>query len=248
MPASADAAHVSDAQGLSYSPFAADYERGRAGFTPAILEGIEATHALDLAAGTGKLTRLLVERYPDVVAVEPLEAMRSILERNVPGARALAGTAEAIPLHDDSVDAVFVAEAFHWFDSDAAVREIGRVLRPGGTVLVCFNEWGAFEPPIGDAAEALLEEVYARLPTPGGPKIQSGEWRRGFSTPLRESTTEHVWTTDREGVAAHHLSTSSMSGLPEAERLRVRAALVELLDDVEYRLAVTTRVFRTELP
>ena len=77
---------------------------------------------LDLAAGTGKLTRVLVERFARVIAVEPLEGMREVLEELVPGAQVLAGEAEAIPLDDASVDAVFVAEAFHWFGGPPAVR------------------------------------------------------------------------------------------------------------------------------
>ena len=62
--------------------------------------------------------------------------MRRVLEARLPGVRALAGTAEAIPLADGSVDAVFVAEAFHWFDLDRAPAEIARVLRPGGGLAV----------------------------------------------------------------------------------------------------------------
>ena len=73
--------------------------------------------------------------------------MRAILVRNVPQARVIPGNAERIPLDDCSVDAVFVAGALHWFDSHAAGREVARVLRPGGTLLVCFNEWsGDFGP------------------------------------------------------------------------------------------------------
>ena len=94
---------------------------------------------LDLAAGTGKLTRVLAEHADDVVAVEPLDGMRRVLERRLPHVRVLAGTAEAIPLADGAVDAVFVAEAFHWFDLPRAVAEIARVLRPGGGLAVLWN-------------------------------------------------------------------------------------------------------------
>jgi ubiquinone/menaquinone biosynthesis C-methylase UbiE len=86
---------------------------------------------LDLAAGTGKLTRSLVAAGADVVAVEPIAAMR---ERLPPEVEALDGTAEAIPLPGASVDAVTVAQAFHWFDAEPALAEIHRVLRPGGTL------------------------------------------------------------------------------------------------------------------
>ena len=83
---------------------------------------------LDLAAGTGKLTRLLVPTGAHVVAVEPVPAMRALLT----DVDALDGTAEAIPLPDASVDAVTVGQAFHWFDPPTALAEIDRVLRPGG--------------------------------------------------------------------------------------------------------------------
>ena len=106
---------------------------GRAGLGPG-------RTVLDLAAGTGKLTRLLVPSGAEVVAVEPVAAMRAELTAATAGVEALDGTAEAIPLPDASVDAVTVAQAFHWFDPVPALAEIARVLRPGGTLLVVQNE------------------------------------------------------------------------------------------------------------
>ncbi len=235
---------MSDPQGLAFDPVAADYDLGRPGWPPELLDGIEGEDVLDLAAGTGKLTHLLLEEYSRVVAVEPLATMRAFIPSE---AEALDGAAEAIPLEDASVDAVFVAEAFHWFDSAAAVAEIARVLRVGGAVVVCFNDYGPYEPPIGDAARAALEERWSRLPPPGGPKVQSGAWKLGFEdqpfTPLAERAIEHELVTDREGVAAYYVSVSSMGSLPEAERLALRADLVDALDDVPYRLPLTARVF-----
>jgi SAM-dependent methyltransferase len=235
---------MSDPQGLAFDAFAADYDLGRPGWPPELLEGIEGRDVLDLAAGTGKLTSLLVQKYSHVVAVEPLASMRALI---TPEAEVLDGTAEAIPLPDASVDAVFVAEAFHWFDSRAAVAEIARVLRGGGAVVVCFNDYGPYEPPISGAAREALEERWSRLPPPGGPKVQSGEWRLGFAdqpfTPLVERAIDHELVTDREGVAAYYVSVSSMASLPDAERLALRAELVEALDDVQYRLRPTARVF-----
>ena len=99
---------------------AAQYERGRPGWpvdaVTALLERFGAGTVLDLAAGTGKLTRVLAERVDTVIAVEPVEGMREVLREQLPHVRAMTGTAEAIPVPDHSVDAVFVAEAFHWFD------------------------------------------------------------------------------------------------------------------------------------
>jgi SAM-dependent methyltransferase len=236
---------MSDPQGLTFDSVAVDYDRGRPGWPPTMLEGIDAIDVLDLAAGTGKLTRLLLERYRHVIAVEPLARMRELLP---PQAEVLAGSAEAVPVPDRSVDAVFVAEAFHWFDSGAAVRELARVLRPGGTVLVCFNEWlGPYQPPIGERARAVLEERWASLPPPGGPKVESGEWKAGFVgqpfSPLEEHSYDHEMQTDRDGVAAYYVSTSSTAQLPPTERAELRAELVEALADVRYRLLLTARVY-----
>src|SRR4051794_16495074 len=132
----------------SFDSLAEAYERARPGWPAAAIDalvdrlGLGAGSAvLDLAAGTGKLTRLLVPRFATVIAVEPLDGMRAVLERVVPGARALAGTAEAIPLGDASVDAVVASEAFHWFDPEPAVAEMARVLRPGGGVAALYNRY-----------------------------------------------------------------------------------------------------------
>ena len=124
---------------LSFETVADAYERARPGYAPAAVEWIAERlpfgRVLDLAAGTGKLTRQLVARGADVVAVEPGEEMRAVLARVVPGVEVLAGSAEAIPLPDESVDTVTVAQAFHWFRAEEALAEIHRVLRPGGLLL-----------------------------------------------------------------------------------------------------------------
>lgn len=130
----------------SFDRTAEIYERARPGWPLEVIDcaaeelGLErATTVLDLGAGTGKLTCMLVERFDNVVAVEPLDGMRVILESLVPEAEALAGTAERIPLGEGSVDAVFCAEAFHWFDGELALAEIERVLRPRGGLALLWN-------------------------------------------------------------------------------------------------------------
>jgi SAM-dependent methyltransferase len=239
---------VSDPHGLRYDPVAEDYERGRASWPHEVLDGVAGDVVLDLAAGTGKLTRLLVERFPRVVAVEPLAGMRAVLERLVPAAESLPGRAEAIPLGDAAVDAVFVAEAFHWFDHVAAAREIGRVVRPGGTLRLLFHDWDAYEPPIGEAAEAALAAVEERTGAAGGAKVRSGEWKRGFDgapfSPLEERHVAHEQVCDREGVIANYASISSAAALPEQERAALKGELRRTIADTEYRLAITTLVYR----
>jgi len=142
----------------SFDRAAVEYEQARPGYPEGVLDllPLEANATvLDLGAGTGKLTRVLTSRYARVIAVEPLDGMRAILERVVPAAESLAGTAEAIPLPDASVDAVFAAQAFHWFANDDAIAEIARVLRPAGVLCVIWNE---------SVAPSPLPEPYGRVP------------------------------------------------------------------------------------
>jgi SAM-dependent methyltransferase len=134
---------MDDRRELSFDSVADEYEQTRPTYPPALLDALplDADAAvLDLGAGTGKLTRVLAARYRDVTAVEPLANMRAMLERVVPGVAALPGSAERIPLDDGSVDGVFAAQAFHWFDKPVALPEIARVLRPGGVFAIIWNE------------------------------------------------------------------------------------------------------------
>lgn len=239
---------MSDPQGLAFDSLAEDYDRGRPHWPSSLLDGIEGTAVLDLAAGTGKLTTLLVDRFEVVHAVEPLAGMRSVLERNVPAANVLAGSAERIPLDDASVDAAFVAEAFHWFDSAAAVRELARVLRRGGRLVVCFNDYSLMAQ-LPDAFRDELRAATKDLPAPGGPKVQSGEWKRGFEGapfgPLEEDHHRHEWTATRESLAAYFVSTSSMGSLPEEQRAALRERLVALLPVRDYCIELIAHAFRT---
>ena len=142
----------------SFDLAAEEYERTRPSYPSELLDELPLdsdADVLDLGAGTGKLTRVLVGRYAHVTAVEPLDGMRRILERVVPAAEALPGSAERIPLDDASVDAVFAAQAFHWFDHDVAMPEIARVLRPGGVLCLVWNGPDESRPsPLPDAFRA----------------------------------------------------------------------------------------------
>ncbi|MBS9534051.1 class I SAM-dependent methyltransferase [Mycobacterium sp. M1] len=127
---------------LSFGSQAAAYERGRPSYPPEAIDWLLPPHArdvLDLGAGTGKLTARLVERGLSVVAVDPIAEMLEVLRASLPETPALLGTAEQIPLADDSVDAVLVAQAWHWFDPERAIPELVRVLRPGGRLGLVFN-------------------------------------------------------------------------------------------------------------
>ena len=127
---------------LSFGSAAAAYERGRPSYPPEAIDWllpIGARQVLDLGAGTGKLTTRLVERGMDVVAVDPIPEMLELLRASLPETRALLGTAEEIPLQDNSVDAVLVAQAWHWVQPERAIPEIARVLRPGGRLGLVWN-------------------------------------------------------------------------------------------------------------
>ncbi|WP_238845688.1 class I SAM-dependent methyltransferase [Nocardia terpenica] len=130
----------------SFGPEAASYDEHRpdyplAGIRWALepLRGNPEPAVLDLGAGTGKLTSGLLAVGAAVTAVDPDPAMRAEFTRHHPEVAALSGSAEAIPLPDDSVDAVLVGQALHWFDRERAYPEIARVLRPGGVLAALWN-------------------------------------------------------------------------------------------------------------
>lgn len=129
----------------SFGSEAARYHQVRPAYPAAALDLVLAQlpagrhRILDLGAGTGKLTDSLIGRAAEVVAVEPDPQMLAVLAGRLPQVRALAGSAEQIPLPDSSVDAVVAGQAFHWFRRPAADRELARVLRPGGVVGLIWN-------------------------------------------------------------------------------------------------------------
>src|ERR1700760_436542 len=154
-----------DAHATSFGGAAATYERGRPPYPPEALDWLlppGARRVLDLGAGTGKLTRELAGRGPDVVAVEPLAGMRDELSRVLPGTPVLDGSAEHIPLPDGSVDAVLAAQAWHWVAPERAAPEVARVLRPGGTLGLVWNERDDAEPWVGEL-NGIVNELGRRL-------------------------------------------------------------------------------------
>lgn len=228
----------------SFELAAEEYDRGRPGWPDAVLDAVPiepAATVVDLAAGTGKLTEVLVRRYARVVAVEPLDAMRAILERRVPEAVACDGRAEAIPVPDASADAVFVAQAFHWFATDDAVAEIARVLRPGGVLVLLWQEPSREAPsPLPDAYRRRLAALHASVPPP------TPDWRpvvtRGPFGELESATVEHEQVSDRARVLAFAASVSWIAHRPAEERRSVLEDLAALLPEGEYRFAMTAEV------
>jgi SAM-dependent methyltransferase len=200
---------------------------------------------LDLGAGTGMLTRHLLAHGAEVVAAEPVAGMRTVLRDAHPTAMTVAARAEALPLPDAAVDAVTVAQAFHWFDAPAALAEMHRVLRPGGAVAVLFN--------IRDLDDPLQAELDEQLRADRGdtPSWASREWdaalraAAGFTTP-EEHTEPHVHHLDEDGFVARVASVSFVARLPDGRRRQVLQAARELF----HRHASAGRVgmaYRAEL-
>jgi len=215
----------------AFSGAATVYERARPGYPPEALVWLDqhlalgpGRRVLDLAAGTGKLTRGLVERGATVIAVEPVPGMRATLAGAVPGALVVAGVAQAIPLGTATVDALTVAQALHWFATEQAVEEMHRVLRPRSRLAVVWNRRDMSDP-LQATIQHLMEPW--RGDTPSG---TSGTWRRvlettGGSTPRFVFDTQvHVpWRQplDVEGVAARVASVSFVAALDDPERERL---------------------------
>ena len=225
----ADAGAIDPAR--SFDRAAAEYERARPGYPAAVLDFVPLgrdADVLDLGAGTGKLTRVLVERYRRVVAVEPLEGMRAILEQVVPSAVSLPGTAEAIPVGDAAVDGVFAGQSFHWFANDEAVGEIARVLRSRGVLGVIWNEPVDPSPLPGDY-RAYLEALHAPSLASARSLSVSELVARGPFGELREESVPHRQTLPRDEVLAFARSVSWIAHRPESERAQIMRELDALL-------------------
>ncbi|GAB3820413.1 class I SAM-dependent methyltransferase [Tessaracoccus terricola] len=162
----------------SFETIGTDYDRYRPGFPGAAADLLVPGHVgavLDLGAGTGKFTELLVGLANRVVAVEPSLPMLDVLRAKLPGVEAMVGGAEAIPLPDHTMDAVAVAQAFHWFDRQAACAEISRVLVPGGRLGLLWNRgnpdctWdracaAVVHPAVTGQSDATAESASHELP------------------------------------------------------------------------------------
>ena len=218
-----------------FSTDAQTYARGRPEYPAEMLPwladalGVTASAvAVDLGAGTGKFTKLLVQSGAEVIAVEPIDAMRGQLARSLPEVRALAGSAEAIPLDTASVDALVCAQAFHWFATDAALAEIHRVLKPGGRLGLVWN----VRDESVDWVAAITDIV---TPYEGdAPRFHKGEWRKPFSgryfSALERTSFEHRHVgSAQEVILDRFLSVSFIAALPAQEKATVADQLSALI-------------------
>lgn len=220
----------------SFDRVADAYDRGRPEYPSEaiqlLVEGLElrpGRQVLDLAAGTGKLTRSLLPTGVDMVAVEPSAGMRATFERLTPRVKILDGTAEAIPLPSASVDAVVVGQAFHWFRADEALKEIGRVLRPAGGLGLVWNRRDEAVPWVAQ----LTRILDAR--DPGVPRTREEEWKGAFDrnedfAPMTHHRVVHRQRLTRAAMEDRVASVSFIAALGRSEQAKVTAEVDRLLD------------------
>jgi SAM-dependent methyltransferase len=228
---------IHPAAAAGYAAATGRYERGRPGYPgAAVAHLVEAlalgpdADVLELGAGTGKFTSLIVPTGARIVALEPVREMRAALERSCPSVDVVDGTAEAIPLGDASADAVVVAQAFHWFDGDRALREMRRVLRDGGRLGLIWN--------VRDETRAWsrrLTEIFDRLSGEDAPRYKHRRWRDAFErsdafTPVVHAAFEHTHEVDRTGFLDRVLSVSYVASAPPQVRADVAREVTELLE------------------
>jgi SAM-dependent methyltransferase len=236
---------------LSFGRNVGDYDRGRPSYPDEAVEWIlaqaESAHpadsrVIDLGAGTGKFTAMLVERGLQVVAIEPDALMRERLTRNLPSVTALEGSAENLPLDDASAALITVAQAWHWVDVDATSREVARVLEPDGALALVWNIRDADVDWVARLGEVMGESEAERFDSVTPP----------VGAPLeRRAYREFRWVTEmsREQFFAMVTSRSYVITMGEAEREAMLGRLAGLLDEhpdlvgrTSYPMPYVTRV------
>ncbi|MCX6396306.1 MAG: class I SAM-dependent methyltransferase [Propionibacteriales bacterium] len=233
----------------SFGPVAETYDRARPSYPAEAAEWLVGTahgdpkRVLELGAGTGKFTELLVAAGHHVIATDPLPEMLGYLKVRVPGAETMVATAEHLPVPSRSIDVVVAAQSFHWFDHDVALAEIARVLRPGGTVGLVWN--------VRDNAIPWVRKLSAL--------IENGAVRTDTADPLRESVyfdevaeREYRFWQDLRRSELDDLvrSRSNIAVMPEHARADVLARVGALYDDYGrgpdgMKLPYLTRCYKT---
>jgi len=212
------------------------YERSRPSYPPEavawLVDALRITPdatVIDLAAGTGKLTRLLTPTGADVIAVEPVAGMRDALRAVLPEVPVVGGSAEAIPIARGTLDALTVAQAFHWFDAEAAFAEFARVLRPGGRVGII---WNARDRSVDwvDLLWSIMDGVEKRAPWRDHEQWRDAALgdRPGFG-PMHDATFRHAQSLTPELVVDRFRGVSHVAVLSEEHRDAVLAEVRAVL-------------------
>ncbi len=229
----------------SFAGVAEAYDRARPSYPEDALGWLvpaEKARVLELGAGTGKLTELLVAAGHDVIATDPLPEMLDHLRKRLPGVATAVASAEQIPLASRSIDVIVCAQAFHWFDHDVALPEIARVLRPGGTLALVWNMRDEGIPWVRKLGTVIGSEDRPDLAAPVEQceyfgSVEYGEFR--------------FWQTVRRPELFDLVrSRSYVATLSDAEREEVLARVGALYDDYGrgpdgMQLPYLTRCFRS---
>lgn len=212
------------------------YERGRPGYPPEAvdllvsqLEIRAGRDLLELGAGSGKFTELVVGSGARITAVEPVRAMRAALVVRCPTVVVLDGTAESIPVADGTADLAVCAQAFHWFEAERALGELHRVLRPGGGLGLIWN--------VRDETSGWSRQLTAIFDAVAGdgPRYRDGRWRIAFERtawfgPLQHRAVDHVHKVTRAAFVDRAMSVSYVASAAQDERRRIQAEVERLLD------------------
>ena len=235
---------VHDIAARGFGRGAADYERGRPGYPPEVVDLIAhelrlgaGRSVLDVGAGTGKLTRLLPATGARVLALEPVEGMREQLLAATPSVELVEGTAEAIGLPDASVDAITCATAFHWFEGERALTEFHRVLVSDGGLALLWNTRDESVEWVRDLHSVLADAVNENCDPPARKKAHELlhlDWRAPFKdtdffAPAAKRLVPHVHVADVDTQVARFRSASFIAVMPEETRARFSAALAQFL-------------------
>ena len=214
-------------EALAFGARADDYEKGRPDYPPSAIRWLteqlrigSSSTVIDLAAGTGKLTRALLPTGARVLAVEPVAGMRDTLRSVVPSAEVVEGTAEQLPVPDGFADAVTVGQAFHWFRGEEALAEIHRALTPGGRLGLIWNI-----RDLGQPVQAELSGVTERY-RGSTPSQDTGTWRAAFREtsffgPLTEERFAMEQVLDPDQLVARVVSVSYIAALAADEQAAV---------------------------
>jgi SAM-dependent methyltransferase len=214
-----------------------EYERGRPEYPEAAIEFLasnlpihDTTTVVELASGTGKLTRAIARTGPwRLIAVEPTAGMRRVFRRMLPDVSLVAGTAERIPIVDRGADVVIVGQAFHWFTADRALAEIARVLRPGGALALLWNMRDQSVPWVARLGEILKEHEAKEAP-----KGRAHTWKPVLAasprfSPFATREFRHAPMIDPAGLIDRVLSVSFVALLPPEAKRAVEGQVRDLL-------------------